>query len=58
MSGSAYSISVLAAVLHSSSDVRHERVEELRGAVVRGGYQVSPERIARSMLAQTTSKLR
>ncbi len=58
VSGVTPSIGSLAMVVHSSADVRHTRVEALRDAISQGTYQVSPERIADSMLAQATSKLR
>jgi flagellar biosynthesis anti-sigma factor FlgM len=52
------SISSLATVVHTSADVRHTKVQALHDAVAQGTYQVSPERIAESMLAQATSKVR
>jgi negative regulator of flagellin synthesis FlgM len=58
ISGTATSMSSLAAAVHSSPDVRQAKVEALRDAVAQGTYQVSPGRIADSMLAQATSKLR
>ena len=58
VSGVTHSITDLATVVHSSADVRSARVAALRDAVSQGTYQVSPDRIAESMLAQATSKLR
>ena len=58
VSGIRPSISTLATVVHSSADVRQAKVAALRDAVAQGTYQVSPQRIADSMLAQATSKLR
>jgi len=52
------SVSALAASAQASPDVRQARVEALRDAVAQGTYQISPQRIAESMLAQATSKLR
>jgi flagellar biosynthesis anti-sigma factor FlgM len=58
ISGVAPSISDLATAVHTAADVRSTKVQSLRQAVDQGTYQVSPERIAQSMLAQATSKLR
>ena len=58
ISGVAPSISALAAAVQASPDVRQARVEALRDAIGQGTYQISPQRIAESMLAQATSKLR
>jgi len=58
ISGVVPSISDLASAVHSAADVRHAKVQSLREAMDQGTYQVSPERIAESMLAQATSKLR
>jgi negative regulator of flagellin synthesis FlgM len=58
ISGVVPSISDLATAANSAPDVRHPKVQALRNAVEQGTYQVSPERIAESMLAQATSKLR
>ncbi len=58
ISGVAPSISEFATAVHSSADVRYAKVRSLREAVAQGTYEVSPERIADSMLAQATSKLR
>ena len=58
VSGVTHSISDMAAVVNSSADVRQARVDALRDAISQGTYQVSPERIADSMLMQATSKLR
>ncbi len=58
ISGSVPSISELAARVHAAAEVRHTKVQSLREAVDQGTYQISPERIAESILAQATSKLR
>ncbi len=58
ISGVTPSISDLATAVHTAADVRQTKVQSLRDAVDQGTYQVSPERIAESMLAQATSKLR
>ncbi len=58
VSGVTHSIGDLATLVQSSADVRPARVEALRDAISQGTYQVSPDRIAASMLAQATSKLR
>ena len=56
--GVSASISDLAAAVHTAPDVRHTKVQSLREALDSGTYQIAPERIADSMLAQATSKLR
>ena len=58
ISGGTPSISDLATAVHTAAEVRHTKVAALREAVDQGTYQVSPERIAESMLLQATSKLR
>lgn len=58
LSGIAPSLSSLTSVVHASADVRQTKVQALQQAVAQRTYQVSPERIAESMLAQATSKLR
>ncbi|MFZ0706001.1 MAG: flagellar biosynthesis anti-sigma factor FlgM [Candidatus Korobacteraceae bacterium] len=58
ISGLAPAISDLAAAVHTAPEVRATKVQALRQAVDQGTYQVSPDRIAQSMLAQATSKLR
>lgn len=55
---SGVSISDLARAVHTAPEVRHTKVQSLRAAVDSGTYQLSPERIAESMLAQATNKLR
>ena len=58
VSGVTHSISDMAAVVNFSADVRQARVDALRDAISQGTYQVSPERIAESMLMQATSRQR
>jgi len=58
ISGVTPPISALAAAVYSAPDVRQARVEVLRDAVEQGTYRIEPQRIAESMLAQATSKLR
>jgi len=58
VAGVTHSISQMATMVNSSADVRQGRVEALRDAISQGTYQVSPERIAESMLMQATTGLR
>lgn len=58
ISGVSASLNELATAVHTAADVRHSKVQSLREAVDSGTYQLSPERIAESMLAQVTTRLR
>ena len=57
VSGATLSISALAAQLQAVPDVSESRVEALRNSIAEGKYEISPERIAESMLARAIRKL-